>query len=124
MAADRRAQGSAVEQAAAEFLIHAGLRRVAANVGYRGGELDLVMRDGDVLVFVEVRYRRSSTFGGGAASIDAGKRRRLIHAALAFLAQHAHLSDVACRFDVIEAEGDPASPRLHWIKDAFRADEG
>jgi putative endonuclease len=96
-------------------------------VNYRGGELDLVMCDerrGEaVLVFVEVRHRRSDAFGGGAGSIDAGKRRRLIHAASRFLAAHPRYADLPCRFDVVDARGDPDSPRLDWIADAFRADD-
>lgn len=116
-----RARGAQVEAAAREHLLRAGLQPVAANVGFRGGELDLVMRDGDSLVFVEVRYRSGTGFGGGAASIDANKRRKLVRAAQAFLAGHPRYRDSACRFDVIEASGDPAAPRLNWLRDAFRA---
>ncbi|WP_411832981.1 YraN family protein [Pseudoxanthomonas mexicana] len=126
MAVDRRTRGAAVEAAAREHLVEAGLRPLAANVNYRGGELDLVMldpgaRDGDTLVFVEVRYRASSAFGGGAASVDVGKRRRLVRAAQSFLVAHPRHAQSPCRFDVVEAEGEP--PRLRWIRDAFRADE-
>lgn len=120
---DRRARGNAVEAAARIHLLQAGLREVAANANYRFGELDLIMLDGATLVFVEVRYRRDSRFGGGAASIDASKRRKLVHAAQAFLLAHHQHANAACRFDVIEADGDPASPRLHWLRDAFRADD-
>lgn len=128
MGADRRGIGSAVEAAARAHLLKAGLREVAANASFRGGELDLVMLDrsrddGDCLVFVEVRYRRDARFGGGAASVDAGKQRRLIRAAQQFLAMHRQYALAACRFDVVEAEGDPQSPRLHWLRDAFRADD-
>jgi putative endonuclease len=129
-----RERGAAIEAAAIEYLLRAGLREVAANASYRQGELDLVMldrggldrggRDGDVLVFVEVRYRRSSGFGGGAASIDAGKQRRLVRAAQSFLATHREYARCACRFDVIDASGDPDAPVLEWLKDAFRADDG
>lgn len=123
-----RQRGAAVEAAACEHLRGQGLREVAANAHFRGGELDLVMRDRDasgqwVLVFVEVRYRRHAGFGGGAASVDAGKRRRLVVAAQRFLLAHPEFADTPCRFDVVEAEGDPASPTLHWIRDAFRADD-
>lgn len=126
MAADRRQLGAAVEAASRDYLQRSGLRPVAANASYRGGELDLVMlephpRHDQTLVFVEVRYRRSNAFGGGAASVDAGKRRRLIHAAQLFLASHPQYAQLACRFDVIDASGDPA--QLNWIRDAFRADE-
>ncbi|MDI9238803.1 YraN family protein [Lysobacter sp. LF1] len=121
--ADRRARGAAVEAAARDHLLRAGLREVAANANYRLGELDLVMLDGAMLVFVEVRYRNNVRFGGGAASVDVHKRRKLIHAAQAFLASHPRHAQSACRFDVIEADGDPASPRLNWLRDAFRADD-
>ncbi len=122
-AADGRSRGAAVEAAARAHLRRAGLRDIAANANYRFGELDLVMLDGDTLVFVEVRYRRDARFGGGAASVDVHKRRKLVHAALAFLAHHPKFADAACRFDVVEADGDSASPRLNWLKDAFRADD-
>ncbi|WP_407354092.1 YraN family protein [Luteimonas sp. R10] len=128
-----RARGDAVERAARAHLLAAGLREVAANANFRFGELDLVMldesgldesgRDGATVVFVEVRYRRSSAFGGGAVSVTAGKRRRIVRAAQAFLLGHRGLANAPCRFDVIEADGDPAAPRLNWIRDAFRADD-
>lgn len=120
---DTRARGAAVEAAARGFLIRAGLRPLAANANFRMGELDLVMFDGDCVVFVEVRYRRSAAFGGGAASIDVGKRRKLARAAALFLARHRALADAPCRFDVIDASGDPDAPDIDWIKDAFRLDD-
>lgn len=125
--AHRRALGAAVEAAASAHLVRAGLRAVAANANYRFGELDLVMLEGNgataVLIFIEVRYRRSARFGGGAASIDAHKRRRIVRAAQIFLLAHPRLAHLACRFDVVEADGDPAAPRLTWLRDAFRADD-
>ena len=125
---DRRARGAAVEAAAREHLRRAGLREVAANANFRLGELDLVMADdgthgGPTLVFVEVRYRSHAGYGGGAASVDHAKRRKLMRAAQLFLLAHRGLADAPCRFDVVEARGDPADPELHWIRDAFRADE-
>lgn len=128
MGVDRRARGHAVEVAARDLLRRAGLTDIAANANYRGGELDLVMLDATrpgtpAVVFVEVRYRQSQAFGGGTASIDAGKRRRLVHAAQRFLQDHPKLAEAPCRFDVIDAQGDPEAPRLDWIRDAFRADE-
>jgi putative endonuclease len=119
-----RARGAGVEAAARDFLLGQGLRAVAANANYRFGELDLVMLDRDTLVFVEVRYRRDARFGGGAASVDAGKRRKLVKAAQAFLAAHRRFADAPCRFDVVDASGDPASPAFDWLRDAFRADDG
>ena len=123
MTAPRRARGYAAEASARAHLVARGLRPVAANANYRVGELDLVMRDGDTLVFVEVRYRRGAGFGGGAASVDAGKRRRLVRAAEQFLLAHREYAALPCRFDVVAASGDPAAPALEWIRDAFRADD-
>lgn len=124
---DTRARGDAVERAAHQHLLGAGLQPVAANANYRLGELDLVMLDAErdgtgVLVFVEVRYRASASHGGGAGSVDWRKRRRLIRAAQLFLLAHPQWTDAPCRFDVIDASGDPAAPALDWIRDAFRTD--
>ena len=124
----RRIRGDAVEAAALAHLQARGLRLISRNAAARGGEVDLVMldahaRDGHAVVFVEVRYRASSAFGGGLASVDAGKRRRLVRAAQAFLQQHPEHADAPCRFDVVVASGDPATPVLEWLQDAFRADD-
>ena len=124
----RRIRGDAVEAAALAHLQARGLRLISRNAAARGGEIDLVMldahaRDGHAVVFVEVRYRASSAFGGGLASVDAGKRRRLVRAAQAFLQQHPEHADAPCRFDVVAASGDPATPVLEWLQDAFRADD-
>lgn len=124
----RRQRGAQVEAAARAHLLRAGLRDVAANASFRLGELDLVMLEQggpgrETLVFVEVRYRSHAGFGGGAVSVDANKQRKLVRAAQQFLHAHPRWADAACRFDVVEADGDPAAPRLHWIRDAFRADD-
>ncbi|QNN45658.1 YraN family protein [Thermomonas brevis] len=120
---DRRARGDAVETAALAYLEARGLRLLARNASARGGELDLVMQDGAALMFVEVRYRGSDAFGGGAASVDAGKRRRLVRAAQAYLLGHPRHADAPCRFDVVAASGDPAAPAFDWLRDAFRVDD-
>ncbi|MCD9027062.1 YraN family protein [Luteimonas sp. BDR2-5] len=119
----RRRDGAAAERRACAHLQAAGLRLLAANVACRGGEIDLVMRDGDCVVFVEVRHRRSAAFGGGAASVDAGKRRRLVLAAQQFLQADRTLRDRPCRFDVVESSGPADGATLRWIRDAFRADD-
>lgn len=125
---DRNAAGARVERAAAALLQAHGLALVAANARYREGELDLVMLDkgarhGATLAFVEVRHRRSDGHGGGAASVDLAKRRKLVRAAQRFLQEHPQYAELPCRFDVIEASGDAGAPHLHWLRDAFRADE-
>jgi uncharacterized protein (TIGR00252 family) len=78
---DRKTLGAAAEAAACAHLEAAGLHRLAHHVNYRFGELDWVMREGDTIVFVEVRYRRDESFGGAAGSVDFRKRRRLVLAA-------------------------------------------
>ena len=120
---EARRRGAGVEAAARTQLLRAGLSEVAANAGYRLGELDLVMRDGDTLVFIEVRYRASAEYGSGAESVDRGKRRKIARAAQLFLLQHPALAEDYCRFDVVEASGNPESPELLWHRDAFRLDE-
>ncbi|WP_241295023.1 YraN family protein [Burkholderia stabilis] len=117
-AARSKPVGAAFEQRARQFLERRGLVFVAANVTMRGGELDLVMREPDgMLVFVEVRARRSARHGGAAASVGWRKRRRLVAAALQFWARHG--AGAACRFDVVAFEAG----RLVWLRDAFRTDD-
>lgn len=80
--------GRAAEQAARQHLERNGLRLIEQNWSCRRGELDLVMLDGDTVVFVEVRARRHSAWGGALESIDARKRGKLVIAAELFLQQH------------------------------------
>ena len=117
------AEGAQWELAARRELERAGLRLRDANVRYPCGELDLVMDHAEVLVFVEVRYRRGQGFGGGAASVDARKRLRLARAAGVYLAAHPALARRACRFDVMSIDGDASAPRFDWIRNAFTLDE-
>jgi putative endonuclease len=108
-------RGEAAEAMAAAFLERKGLNVVARNYRCRLGEIDLVAREGDTTVFVEVRQRASPAFGGAAGSITAAKRARLVRAARHYLSR---LKTVpACRFDALLIEGDP--PRIEWIRDAF-----
>ncbi|TAM97399.1 MAG: YraN family protein, partial [Rhodanobacteraceae bacterium] len=83
--------------------------------------IDLVMREGDTLVFVEVRYRRDPRFGGGAASVGAAKQRRLVRAAQGFLSDRPRLARLPCRFDVVAFDGDADAPRCEWRRNAFDA---
>lgn len=120
---DRRADGAAWESLARAELERHGLRALAANTSYRFGELDLVMADGATVVFVEVRYRRGDAFGGGLASVDARKRRRIALAAQAFLATQPALAARPCRFDVVAISGRADAPRIDWVRNAFTLDD-
>ena len=114
-----RAAGDVFEGRALEHLQRAGLKLLARNFSTRFGELDLVMRDADALVFVEVRYRRHLRFGGGAASVGAVKRERIARAAQGFLQQHPKTASLPCRFDVVAFDGDARTAECEWIKAAF-----
>ena len=113
----RIGQGRQAEQQACNFLQAQGLRLVEKNYRCRHGEIDLIMRDGEGLVFVEVRYRHGGSFGGALASIDVRKQRKLISTALHYL--QARRQRCSARFDVI-AIG--ANSRIDWIPNAFDAD--
>ncbi|HEY1026404.1 MAG TPA: YraN family protein [Pseudomonas sp.] len=112
--------GRAAEQAARQHLERNGLRLIEQNWRCRLGELDLVMLDGDTVVFVEVRARRHSAWGGALESIDARKRGKLIKAAELFLQQQSRWARHPCRFDVV-AISTGAATHLDWIKSAFDA---
>jgi putative endonuclease len=114
------------ERAARAFLEERGLAFVAANVRTRAGELDLVMRDGTLLVIAEVRARASSAYGGAAASVDGRKQRRILAATGLLLRLRPALAALRLRFDVLAIGGVVADARadgfrIEWIRDAFRA---
>lgn len=121
---DAGGRGDAAEACALAYLRRRGLRLVQANYRCRGGEIDLIMRDGDFLALIEVRYRADQAFGGAAASVTPGKRRRIVQAARHFLAYHPDAGDApALRFDVLALDGPLHRPRIEWIRDAFRVDD-
>jgi putative endonuclease len=106
--------GQTAEARAEAWLKKQGLTPVTRNWRCRFGEIDLVMRDGDMLVFVEVRLRSRADFGGAAASVTPAKQKKLLAAARQYLA--ALKSIPPCRFDVVAIEGDAAPA---WIRNAF-----
>lgn len=112
--------GREAEAYALRHLQQHGLQLIAQNWLCKRGELDLVMLDGDTVVFVEVRYRRHSAWGGALESVDFRKQEKLILAAQLFLQKESRWADAACRFDVVAVEGNAKSGSpLNWIKHAF-----
>ena len=109
--------GAAAEDAALRLLERHGLKLVARNARFRGGELDLVMRDGDALVIVEVRARSASQYAGAVESFDSRKQARLIIATQLFLARHPEHAERNVRFDVVAFDDG----RPQWLKAAFDA---
>jgi len=116
-----RTTGAAFEQRACKELERAGLKLLARNYTTRYGELDLVMRDGETVVFVEVRHRLHASYGDAAASVTATKRTRLIHTAQLWLAAHPQHAQRTCRFDVVSYDGPVESAHMNWLKNAFEA---
>lgn len=112
-------RGDAAETAACRYLRDKGLELVERNFRCRFGELDIIARDGDTLVFVEVRCRNNPRFGNAAESVDLRKQQRLIRAASAYLSRH-YQYELPCRFDVIEATQYRDTFQLHWLTDAFQ----
>lgn len=113
------ARGKDAEDAALRFLESRGLRLVARNYRCRLGEIDLVMRDGPSLVFVEVRARGDARHGGAAASIGYPKQRRLTAAARHFLMSHPRSAQLPARFDVVAISGPGGDNPPQWIRAAF-----
>ena len=119
-------RGDAAEALAAEYLAARGLRLLQRNFktpGRGGGEIDLIMRAPDgTLVFVEVRQRASSSYGGAGASITGVKQRRIIFAARHYLQRLASVPP--CRFDVVLVQGASKAddrPTIEWLQSAFDA---
>ena len=110
---DKQRQGQQWEQAALAHLQRQGLVLVEANFQCKGGEIDLVMRDADTLVFVEVRQRASVAHGGAAACITPAKIRRLVRAAQFYLARLPETPP--CRFDVVAIDAG----RFEWLRNAI-----
>ena len=109
-------RGFDAESRALDYLLARGLRLVERNYRVRAGELDLVMRDGAQVVFVEVRLRASGAFGGAAASVTPAKQARVRRAAQAWLAaRRGTRAWPAVRFDVVALDG----ATVHWIPSAF-----
>ncbi|MFO2465056.1 YraN family protein [Pseudomonas sp. 15FMM2] len=112
--------GKDAEHQALEHLRQQGLRLLAQNWLCKRGELDLVMLDGDTVVFVEVRYRKHAQWGGALASVDERKRQKLILAAQFFLLSEHRWADSPCRFDVVAIESTPhGTADLNWLRNAF-----
>lgn len=106
--------GKKAEDIACRFLIKNGLTLITRNYHCRYGEIDLIMQDGDNLVFVEVRYRNSDKFGSAIESVSHAKQRKLVFAANHYL--HAYPTSLAMRFDVIAISGHQET---EWITNAF-----
>ena len=119
----RQRKGLRFEDRARIYLEHRGLSLLAQNFRGRRGEIDLVMREGDSICFVEVKYRESLAYGGAASAIPREKQRKIVETALLFLASHPDLAGLAPRFDALLIQGrSDGSEDIDWIRNAFYAE--
>ncbi|MEN8168400.1 MAG: YraN family protein [Pseudomonadota bacterium] len=114
---NRQILGQRAEQQAKEFLQRQGLILIDKNYRCRHGEIDLIMKDGSQLVFIEVRYRKNEAFGGPLASVDHKKRAHLIATASHYL--QSKKTPGSARFDVVGITGEN---QIDWVKNALEAD--
>lgn len=114
------ARGRVTEAFAEKYLIEQGLTPIDRNIHCRQGEIDLVMRDDDIIVFVEVKYRKNNNFGRAIEAVSIAKQNKIRHC-VAFFFQQANLNEynTPCRFDVIALEGNINQPQVTWLKNAF-----
>ncbi|MGI9263283.1 MAG: YraN family protein [Gammaproteobacteria bacterium] len=115
-----RDSGERAEKLAEQTLRKKGLTTLCRNYRCRWGEIDLVMREGSCLVFVEVRYRHAGALVSAAESVSRTKRLRLIRAGRHYLMKHQKSVERPVRFDVVAISGSDAENEIAWLKDAFR----
>lgn len=119
----RQQLGRTGEDLACRELQRRGHAILARRYRTRFGEIDIIARDGDTIVFVEVKARDNDAFGGGAAAVTSGKQRRIALMATDYVARH-RLHDRPCRFDVVAVDLAPGQPRVEVYEDAFEASIG
>jgi putative endonuclease len=111
-------QGQLAEQAACDYLVQQGLALITKNYNCKAGEIDLIMQDKNILVFVEVRYRKKTKYGSGIESITKSKQQKIVRAAKYYLLENKLFDRIACRFDVVASAKDDEMTLL-WLQDAF-----
>lgn len=114
--------GQRAEETACEYLLSKGLQLVARNFRCKAGEIDIIMRDKQEIVFIEVRVRNHPYYADGFDSVDYFKQQKIIKAATYFLSGKNWLNKVNCRFDVISISYSQEKPTMDWLKDAFSTD--
>jgi putative endonuclease len=115
--------GDGFEGRAIQYLEERGLQVLQRNFRAKTGEIDIIALAGECLVFVEVRSRSNTRFGGAAITVDWRKQRKILRTAALFLQCHPGLAQLACRFDVVAFEPPQSSgeDKVRWIRSAFSA---
>jgi len=117
--ASPRIAGAQWEKTAESFLLARGLRLLQRNFSSRFGEIDLIMEDEGTVVFVEVKYRKSSSHGSGADAVTFHKQGRISRTAAWYLAKNPQRAEQICRFDVLSIDSQKKDKGINWIKSAF-----
>jgi len=112
-------KGKQFEVLARQFLRKQGLKQFQLNFHSRFGEIDLIALDADVLVFIEVRYRKNTDHGAAAATVNFHKQQKIIRTAQHYLQKSGLTNKMPCRFDVIGISGSGDALEIQWIKNAF-----
>lgn len=114
--------GIQAERYAERYLLSQGLKTCERNFHSRYGEIDLIMKQDDILVFIEVRYRKSSTFGNPVETVNWRKQEKFIRTAQYYLQHHSHHNLQTARIDVLGITGNlnlDKESNYHWIQNAF-----
>lgn len=119
---EKKLSGKFAEQRACEYLIQQGMTLVQQNYYSPFGEIDLILKDQNDIVFVEVRSRGREDYGAAKETITYAKRKKLIKTGLHFLQKHQWLYKVNSRFDVVALQFTKNQMELEWIKNAFWAE--
>jgi putative endonuclease len=114
-------RGRWAEQIALDYLLSKRLKLLDKNFRSAFGEIDLIMQDKNIILFIEVRYRSSNHFHTALESIDRKKCERIIATSLQYLSENRSASQLDCRFDVVALTGPQETPMIEWIKNAFQA---
>jgi len=116
---NQRFLGQLAEKAAAAYLQKQGLKLLSANYNCKMGEIDLIMQQGEIYVFVEVRYREGDDYGSSLESVTRAKQNKIIRAAKFYLLENNLYDKKICRFDVVSSKPYAKDSEILWIKDAF-----
>jgi putative endonuclease len=117
-----KALGSRGEDLAVQYLKKKGFKVIERNYRCQSGEIDLIAREKNTLVFVEIKARSSSEFGLPQEFVDRFKQRKMIEAARTFMAERHVTEEIPARFDVVAIRLAPSGPDIELIKDAFQGD--
>jgi len=115
------ARGKLAENLAFNYLLELGLKPLARNYRCPCGEIDIIMQHGEIVTYIEVRYRKNNRYMDPVETIDVRKRNRIIKTSLHFMQSNRSAAKRPCRFDVITVSENPAIPEIKWIKNAFQA---